>query len=107
MMHDEKFKRVATPHTVTKSKAALPLPFRRRENSLSLLLLLFLFLFLSLPGLLIPRAKADMYQFETRARHMYPKAIPRTSTNGEVEVDGEENDEGNSVPTYLPMAHRH
>ena len=34
-----------------------------------------------------------MYQFETRARHMYPKAIPRTSTNGEVEVDGEENDE--------------
>lgn len=48
-----------------------------------------------------------MYQFETRARHMYPKAIPRTSTNGEVEVDGEENDEGNIVPTYLPMAHRH
>lgn len=96
MMHDEKFKRVATPHTVTKSRACLPLPFRRRPRKLTI----------SLYPLTNSKAKADTYQFETRARHMYPKAIPRTSTNREVGVDGEENDE-NGVPTYLPVAHRH
>ena len=60
-MHDEKFKRVATPHTVTKSKArAASHRFAPRKPS----------------PLTNSRAKADMYKFETRARHMYLETHP-------------------------------
>lgn len=60
MMHDEKFKRVATPHTVTKSKAFGSSGFPPRKPS----------------PLTNSRAKADMYKFETRARHMYLETHP-------------------------------
>lgn len=60
-MHDEKFKRVATPHTVTKSKRPRAAPSvgpRCLTKALS-------------SPLTNSKTKADMYQFETRARHMY------------------------------------